>query len=188
VVFTAHSLPMAQAQASGRDGGAYVAQLRATAERVMAAAADGGASWQLAFQSRSGSPSQPWLEPDILDVLGELAEAGTRDVVVAPIGFVSDHMEVRYDLDVAASARATQLGMRMSRAGTVGTDPRFVSMIAEMVADRQDPVHTRRRTVNPAGPTWDACAASCCLSAGATPRPAVAGVPAQTHGAAPASP
>jgi protoporphyrin/coproporphyrin ferrochelatase len=125
LVFTAHSVPLAMARSSS-----YVAEL----ERACAAVARalGRGDWKLAWQSRSGPASQPWLEPDISDYLREISKA-RRDVVIAPMGFLSDHMEVIYDLDVVARQSAGELGMRMARARTVGTHPAIVEMIAEML-------------------------------------------------------
>ena len=122
VVFTAHSVPVSMAQSAP-----YVAELNAACSKVAAEA--GCEKWTLAYQSRSGPPSQPWLEPDICDVLRELKQ----DVVIAPIGFLSDHMEVLYDLDTAARKVCDELGIRMVRAGTVGTHPEIIRMIAELI-------------------------------------------------------
>jgi len=129
LVFTAHSIPVSMAASSP-----YVAQLLRACDRVAAAVAH--REWTLAYQSRSGPPNQPWLEPDILDKLRELAARGVADVVVAPIGFISDHMEVLYDLDTEAKALAAELGLRLIRASTPGTHPRFVKMIRELIEDR----------------------------------------------------
>ncbi len=126
VVFTAHSIPTPAAAASP-----YVRELTETASAV--ATTLGIARWRLAYQSRSGSPRDPWLEPDVNDVLRELAGGGVRDVVVAPIGFVCDHVEVLYDLDVEARQTATGLGMRLARASTVNDHPAFVAMLADVV-------------------------------------------------------
>ncbi len=155
VVFTAHSIPLAMAR-----GSAYEAQLR-DACRLVAEAA-GTPRFRLAYQSRSGSPHVPWLEPDILDELDALHAAGVRDVVVAPIGFVSDHMEVLFDLDEEAMHRAEELGMTMARAATVGTHPAFVAMIRELIAERTtaDP---ERRALGARGPSHDVCPLNCCL-------------------------
>ncbi len=133
LVFTAHSIPESMAVSSGPAGGAYPAQLAEAASLV--AAELGRATWRLAYQSRSGPPSVRWLGPDISDCLTDLAQAGSRAAVVVPIGFVSDHMEVRYDLDVEAAETAGRLGLAMARAGTPGTDPRFVSMISALARD-----------------------------------------------------
>jgi ferrochelatase len=162
LVFTAHSIPRAWAARSD-----YQVQLRETAGLV---AADLGRSeWSLVYQSRSGSVSQPWLEPDIVDHLRAVAAEGVEDVVVAPIGFISDHMEVVYDLDLDARSRAAELGLNMVRAETVGTHPRFVQMIRELVLERlaRDP---KRLSLGSRGPAHDVCPADCC-PVGARPAP-----------------
>jgi ferrochelatase len=125
LVFTAHSIPIAMAQASP-----YVQELEAASKKV--AEAVGVREWSLVFQSRSGPPSQPWLTPDIADHLREIRS----DVVIAPIGFLSDHMEVIFDLDVEIRALCDELGVRMVRAGTVETHPAMIQMIAEL-AERE---------------------------------------------------
>lgn len=128
LVFTAHSIPE---EMSGAE--AYVAQLmevsRLVAERVAAP------SWDLVYQSRSGRPGQPWLEPDVCDHLGTLRAKGVDAVVLVPAGFVSDHMEVKFDLDVEAREKAGELGMSLTRARSAGTHPAFVSMVRELVAE-----------------------------------------------------
>jgi len=129
LVFTAHSIP--ESMAVNCD---YAAQL-AEAGGLIAGALE-MKTWQLVYQSRSGSPSQPWLGPDIVEHLRTLHGEGVRKVVVAPIGFVSDHMEVVYDLDVEARKVADELGMKMVRAATAGTHPAFVRMIRELVVER----------------------------------------------------
>jgi ferrochelatase len=175
LLFTAHSIPLRQAEASGPEGGAYPLQIAETArlisERLGAAAGD----WEVVWQSRSGPPSQPWLEPDILGTLNRLAARGVSRVVVAPIGFISDHMEVVYDLDVEAAARAMELGIQLVRAATVGTDPRFVAMIGELYRERAVP-GTPRRSLGSLAPAHDRCPARCCLPPDATPLPAIGGV------------
>jgi ferrochelatase len=120
--------------------------------------------WRLAYSSRSGPPAQPWLGPDINDLLAELAAAGSRAVVVVPIGFVSDHMEVRFDLDVEAAETADRLGLAYARAATPGTDPRFVSMITDLVVERLDGTAPLALGAFGAGP--DTCPPGCCLPAG----------------------
>lgn len=135
LVFTAHSIPVSMAAASGPAGGAYPAQLAEVAGLV--AAGLGRDSWQLAYSSRSGPPAVPWLEPDINDCLADLAKAGSAGVAVVPIGFVSDHIEVVYDLDVEAAQTARELGLPMARAATVGTDPAFISMVSALVRRAQ---------------------------------------------------
>jgi ferrochelatase len=129
LVFTAHSIP--ESMAANCD---YAAQLTETGSLI--ARALNIENWQLVYQSRSGSPSQPWLGPDISDHLRALAGEGVKDVVVAPIGFVSDHMEVVYDLDYEAQKVAQELGMNMVRARTAGTHPAFVKMIRELMLER----------------------------------------------------
>ena len=130
LTFTAHSVPVSMAETSR-----YVQQVeeasRLTAERV------GRPQFRLVYQSRSGAPGQPWLGPDVLEYLRELAAAGvTRDIVLAPIGFLSDHMEVVYDLDTEARQLCADLGLNMVRAATVGADPRFAAMIRELLLER----------------------------------------------------
>jgi protoporphyrin/coproporphyrin ferrochelatase len=146
LVFTAHSVPVAMADCSGPDrgegrrtggGGRYVAELAEAARLVAGRIGGGRHPWSLAYQSRSGPPFQPWLEPDVREHLGELAKSGTRAVVVIPVGFVSDHMEVRHDLDVEAAQAADSLGLAFARAATPGGHPRFASMITELVRERQ---------------------------------------------------
>jgi ferrochelatase len=131
LIFTAHSIP--QAMAAGCD---YALQLHEAA-RLIAGGAKADA-YRVAYQSRSGPPEVPWLEPDILDVLREEKASGTEAVAVHPIGFISDHMEVLYDLDFEASQLASELGLRFTRAATAGTHPRFVRMISELVAEYTD--------------------------------------------------
>jgi ferrochelatase len=129
LLFTAHSIPVTMSEEAG-----YERALRDTATRVAAAA--GAGAWRLVFQSRSGGPHEPWLEPDILAAIAGAAEAGARDVVVAPIGFVSDHVEVLYDLDIEARAAARRAGVVFHRAGTAGDHPAFLRMLALLVRDR----------------------------------------------------
>ena len=129
LVYTAHSIPMSMASTC-RYEETLVETAREVAQRV------GHDEWDLVWQSRSGPPTQPWLEPDILDHLHRLAENGVQDVVAAPIGFLSDHMEVLYDLDMEASALAKELGLGFVRAGTVGTHPLVIRMLGELIAER----------------------------------------------------
>jgi ferrochelatase len=117
--------------------------------------------FRLVYQSRSGPPSQPWLEPDLLDHLEALRAAGAQDVVVAPVGFVSDHMEVVYDLDMAAAEKARALGLNLVRARTVGVAPEFVSMIRELVLERLE--DAPRLALGTRGPKEDVCPEDCCL-------------------------
>ena len=137
LVFTAHSVPTTMAASSGPGGGGrYQAELHEAARLVASRVGDGGHPWSLAYQSRSGPPTQPWLEPDVRDHLGELAKSGTEAVVVIPVGFVSDHIEVRHDLDVEAAQAAESLGLAFARAATPGTDPRFAAMVTALVRER----------------------------------------------------
>jgi ferrochelatase len=154
LVFTAHSIPRSLAATCE-----YEAQLRETAGLV--AFLLGRPQWSLVYQSRSGLPSQPWLDPDIVDHLRALAAEGVKDVVVAPIGFASDDLEVLYDLDLEAKSRAMELGINMVRAATVGTHPRFVRMVRELAEERlADEPH--RLHLGTRGPAPDECPADCC--------------------------
>jgi ferrochelatase len=128
IVFTAHSVPVAMAEASP-----YVADFTATARAV--AERLGHKRWLLAYQSRSGSPRDPWLEPDVRDVIREVAEQGVRHVVVSPAGFVCDHVEVLYDLDVEARWVAAEHGVTLHRAPAVNAHPQFIAMLADLVQD-----------------------------------------------------
>lgn len=155
LVFTTHSIPRAMAERS-----AYEAQFAETSRRV--AEAVGHARWHLAYQSRSGPPSQPWLEPDICDALDDVKAEGATDAVVVPIGFLSDHVEMLWDLDTEARAHAERLGLNMVRAGTVGTHPRFVAVIRELVVERREG-REPRPTLGGPGPCGEVCPAECCL-------------------------
>jgi ferrochelatase len=170
LVFTAHSIPVSVARTSGPEGGRYEAQLRETAALVAAAGAP-DLPWDLVWQSRSGPPQVPWLEPDINDHLRALADAGVTGVVVSPIGFVSDHIEVVWDLDTEAAATAKQLGLGFVRAATPGTDPRFVAMIRELATERLNPSGTTPRRRLGTLPTWDACPGHCCPAPSRPRRP-----------------
>jgi ferrochelatase len=156
LVFTAHSIPLAMAA-----GCTYEAQLREAGRLV----AEGLrlSDWDLAFQSRSGPPSQPWLESDIRDWLQAAKANGTSDVVIVPIGFVSDHVEVIYDLDIEARGVCETLGINMVRAATVGTHPRFIRMIREMIVERIEGA-AERPALGTLGPSRDICPEDCCPS------------------------
>ena len=153
IAFTAHSIP--ESMAKNCD---YEAQLRETS-RLIADSLD-VKDWRLVFQSRSGSPAQPWLGPDVSDHLRELPQG--KDVVLAPIGFVSDHMEIIYDLDTEARTLCQELGLNMIRAATAGTHPAFVEMIRELILERIDP-ETPRRSLGVDGPRGDVCRPGCCM-------------------------
>ncbi|HEY0542775.1 MAG TPA: ferrochelatase [Actinoallomurus sp.] len=151
LVFTAHSVPMAQ---PGRQ--AYVEELNDMAELVAE-----GRPWALVYQSRSGPPTVPWLEPDVGDHLEKLRAQGTDAAVIVPIGFVSDHMEVKFDLDVEAAELAERIGLRIERAATAGTHPRFVTMARELLLEREGN-GTERPSLGTLGPRPDTCAGTCC--------------------------
>ncbi|SCG67271.1 ferrochelatase [Micromonospora halophytica] len=168
IVFTAHSVPTSAAATAGPTGGRYTAQLAEVARLVHAAAAP-ELPYDLVWQSRSGPPQVPWLEPDVNDHLTVLAEQGVTSVVVSPIGFVSDHLEVVWDLDTEALETAKQLGLDFVRAGTPGTDPRFVAMVRELVAERTTPGGERLRRRLGELPMWDTCPTPCCVPAARRP-------------------
>jgi ferrochelatase len=153
LVATAHSIPDAMAAVAGPAGGAYQAELMRAARSVVDAAAP-GRSFDLVWQSRSGPPSVPWLEPDVNDHLRALAAAGEKAVVVFPIGFVSDHLEVIWDLDNEAEETAGELGLGFVRAATAGTHPAFVAAVRELVTERRAGGQPRLGTN---------CPASCCF-------------------------
>ena len=154
LVFTAHSIPESMAVNCE-----YAAQLAETARLV--ASKVGIENWTLVYQSRSGSPAQPWLGPDICEYLGELKVQGVASAVIAPIGFVSDHMEVIYDLDVEAKRVAEELGLRIVRAATAGTHPAFVRMIRQLILERTE--GTTPVAIGAHGPGHDLCPVDCCL-------------------------
>ena len=173
VVFTAHSVPVAADAAAGpaEEGGHRYSRQVLRAARLVAAAA-GVDSYDVVWQSRSGPPQVPWLEPDVLDHLDALHAQGALGVVLAPIGFVSDHLEVLWDLDHEARERAGALGMSFARAATPGTDPRFAEMVAELVAEQVHGVPPRRCSQIPAGGcvrSGGLCAPGCCEPARPTP-------------------
>jgi protoporphyrin/coproporphyrin ferrochelatase len=178
LVFTTHSIPVAMADSSGVPAGAYVRQHNEVAALVAAGVEEATGqrhSWSLAYQSRSGPPAVPWLEPDISDRLAQLNSEGTVAVVAVPIGFVSDHMEVIWDLDVEAAQAASELGMSWVRARTPGVVAGFVEGLVQLVVERLDdlPLPDRER-VGDLGPSPDRCLSGCCPNLRAS-RPAVAG-------------
>jgi protoporphyrin/coproporphyrin ferrochelatase len=177
LVFTAHSIPQAMA-----DGCRYEAQLRESCRLVaegvglssdslsLRERAGVRAPWHLAYQSRSGPPQQPWLEPDIGDFLRDQQNSQpVPAVVVVPIGFISDHMEVIYDLDTEARNLCDTLGINMVRAATVGTHPRFIRMIRELIEERLT-ANPTRLALGTLGPKEDVCPDDCCVIA-PLPRP-----------------
>ena len=156
VLFCAHSIPKAMA-----DNSRYEEQLREAAKLICQAAKH--EHWELVFQSRSGPPQQPWLEPDVCDRLEQLhVEQSLKHVVVQPLGFISDHMEVLYDLDHEAADLCAAKGIQFVRAATVGVHPRFVSMIVDLIEERLSD-DTERPYVGTYGPSHDLCPANCCL-------------------------
>ena len=189
LIFTAHSIPMAMAS-----GSRYEEQLREACRLVAEGVSDSlsrreragvRVTWDLAYQSRSGPPHQPWLEPDVGDLIESLSKGSglifdssasrsaandqtkmrpdpVRDVVIVPIGFVSDHMEVVFDLDTEVRQRCDRLGINVVRAATVGTHPRFVQMIRELVEERMTDA-PKRLALGTMGPSHDVCADDCCL-------------------------
>lgn len=163
IIYTAHSIPMSMARTSD-----YEAQLAANARLISERL--GHEHFRVCYQSRSGPPQVPWLEPDILDQLRELHAAGTRAVVIAPIGFVSDHVEVIFDLDEEAHALCASLGIAMVRAATVGVHPRFVQGIRELVLERTAGAPVLSVGPLPARPFT--CAPDCCPAPVRPARPA----------------
>jgi ferrochelatase len=193
VLFSTHSIPMADAERSGPHerhddgtvvdvhdfgpGGAYEAQHLAVAEVVMAAATTEDVPWQLVYQSRSGPPTQPWLEPDINDAIAELPARGIRAVVIVPLGFVSDHMEVLWDLDNEALESCAEHGLVALRVATPGTDPVYVSGLVDLVLERVNGTPTEDRpSLTALGPWYDVCRPGCCENVRAGFKPALAGV------------
>lgn len=184
LAFTTHSIPISAADTSGPpeahgEGGAYVAEHLDVARLVADAVRERtGAErpWRLVYQSRSGPPQVPWLEPDICDHLEALHAEGAPAVVMVPIGFVSDHMEVLYDLDTEATGKAAELGLPVSRSATVGADPRFVAGLRELVVERASAErgeHPERCALGALGASHDLCPVGCCPAR--TPKPAAAG-------------
>jgi ferrochelatase len=179
LAFVTHSIPTAMNDSSGPTGRAYVAQHRTVAaeivERVREETGHRYAS-QLAFCSRSGPPHVPWLEPDVNDHLRELRERNVPGVVVIPIGFVSDHMEVIYDLDTEARATAEEIGLPFARAATAGLDQRFVAMVRDLLLERgaaERGASPERASVG-SEPSWDVCPVGCCPNPRG-PQPALCG-------------
>ncbi|MCX4965331.1 ferrochelatase [Streptomyces sp. NBC_00654] len=184
LAFTTHSIPDSAADTSGPpeahgSGGAYVAEHLDVARVIVEAVREETGieyPWQLVYQSRSGAPHIPWLEPDICDHLEALHGEGVPAVVMAPIGFVSDHMEVLYDLDTEATAKAAELGLPVRRSATVGADPRFAAAVRELVLERtaaERGSRPERCALGALGPSHDLCPVGCCPAR--APRPAAAG-------------
>lgn len=179
LVFTTHSVPTSIAETSGPQGNAYVDWQRAISDviaRRVAESCDIEPEWDLVYQSRSGPPQIPWLEPDISDHLADLKERGVRAVVMVPIGFVSDHMEVIWDLDTVAMADARELGLQCARAATVGADPRFVSALVDLVISKRNG-EVDPRALTEFGPSHEACPRQCCPNLRDPDKPALCGAP-----------
>ncbi len=184
LAFTTHSIPDSAADTSGPveahgDGGAYVAQHLDAARLVAGAVRERTGvdhPWRLVYQSRSGAPHIPWLEPDICDHLEALHGAGAPAAVMVPIGFVSDHMEVLYDLDTEAAAKAAELGLPVRRSATVGADPRFAAAVRDLLLERaatERGAAVERCALGALGPSHDVCPLGCCPAR--SERPAAAG-------------
>jgi protoporphyrin/coproporphyrin ferrochelatase len=158
VLFTAHSIPLSMAENCR-----YEVQLAEACRLVAEGAGQRPNEWELVYQSRSGSPQQPWLEPDVCDRIEQLHAAGDlRELVIVPIGFISDHMEVLFDLDTEARELCERLGVRMQRAATVGIHPRFIRMIRELIIERIDGA-AERPALGSLGASHDVCPTDCCL-------------------------
>lgn len=174
LVFVTHSIPLSMNDASGppeAGGGAYVAQhldVAAVVTRRVAEETGVEHPHELVYCSRSGAPHIPWLEPDVNDRLESLAEEGAPAVVMVPVGFVSDHMEVIYDLDTEALATAERLQLPARRSATAGTDPRFVAAVRDLLLERaavERGEEVARAAVGTTGPLWDSCPVGCCANA-----------------------
>ncbi|MBA8989394.1 ferrochelatase [Curtobacterium pusillum] len=198
VLFSTHSIPSTDAARSGPDfrgfgeGGAYAAQHEAVAQVVLDQAwaelleqpeheslrGTSKPAWKLVYQSRSGPPSMPWLEPDINDYMNETLKGGpTRAVLIVPLGFVSDHMEVMWDLDEEATETAGELGFWSIRTQTPGVDPAYVAGLVDLVLERVNGTPTSERPhVTDIGPWYDVCRPGCCENVRAGFKPAAAGL------------
>jgi len=169
IAFTAHSIPMSMANSSR-----YVEQLEETCRLVAEALGIPGDRYKLVYQSRSGRPEDPWLEPDISEHLAALSAARVPAVVISPIGFLSDHMEILFDLDEQAAETCQKLGLPMARAGTVGLHPEFVRMVADLIVERVTG-SPDKPAIGKFGPSHDNCPEDCCPGPQRPSRPAAAG-------------
>jgi protoporphyrin/coproporphyrin ferrochelatase len=182
VLFSTHSIPSTDAAKSGPAargfgaGGAYEAQHLAVAE-VVSAATSPDVDWSLVYQSRSGPPTQPWLDPDINDAMRALAATGTKAFVIVPLGFVSDHMEVKWDLDTEAMETAEELGVFATRVPTPGIHPAYVAGLVDLVLERVNGTPTEDRpALTELGPWYDVCRSGCCENVRLGFKPALAGI------------
>jgi ferrochelatase len=166
IAFTAHSIPSSMAGNCN-----YEIQLSETCRLIAEALELPADRWKLVYQSRSGRPEDPWLEPDILDHVDTLGENGVRELIIHPVGFLSDHMEVLYDLDDEAKHACEERGMAMIRSQTVGTHPDFVRMMAELIKERIT-ASPERRAIGRFGPNHDVCPVNCCMPPARPGRPA----------------
>ncbi len=193
VLFVTHSVPDAMDEVSGPSGHAYTRQHRdvcATVADEVARRRGTPTAWELVYCSRSGPPSQPWLEPDVNDRLAQVHADGAAGVVVVPIGFVSDHMEVVYDLDTEAAETAAGLGLPFVRAASVGTDPRFVTGLVDLLVERaaaERGERPQRPATGALGPSHDVCPVGCCRNLRGE-RPAACGEDWTGAAAVPAAP
>jgi ferrochelatase len=156
LIFTAHSIPQSMAETCD-----YEQQLQEASRLVAEAVGVKPQNWNLVYQSRSGRPQDPWLEPDICDYLKAISDQNIKNVVVLPIGFVSDHMEILFDLDEEAQAVCAEEGLHMQRAPSVGTHPAFVSMLVELIQERVGDT-SEKRAIGKFGPGHDVCPLDCC--------------------------
>ena len=154
VVFTAHSIPLSMAENCK-----YETQLNEASRLIMEAIGEN--PWDLVYQSRSGPPQQPWLDPDICDHIQALHDAGgIEDMVIMPVGFVSDHMEVMFDLDTEAMDLCKELSINMVRAGSVGVHPQFVSLVSQLILERT--TGAEKQAIGNMPANWDVCPKDCC--------------------------
>ncbi|OAI51530.1 ferrochelatase [Planctomyces sp. SCGC AG-212-M04] len=165
---TAHSIPMSMANSSD-----YVKQLTETTRLLTELLGFTADRVQLVYQSRSGRPEDPWLEPDVKDAMTALHQMGHNHLIIAPIGFISDHIEILFDLDEECVQLAHDLRMTLHRAGTVGTHPRFITMIRKLIQERLDPT-APREAIGHYGPNWDMCPINCCPAPQRPARPITA--------------
>ncbi len=183
ILFSTHSIPSSDAAKSGPaergfgEGGAYAAQHLAVAEVVSHEATGDTIGWDLVYQSRSGPPSMPWLEPDINDRIAELPALGIRAVIIVPLGFVSDHMEVLWDLDNEAMETSGENGLVAVRVPTPGTHAKYVKGLVDLVLERRDGVPVDQRpALTTLGPWYDVCRPGCCENVRLGFKPAAAGL------------
>jgi len=183
ILYSTHSIPSTDAAKSGPaergfgEGGAYAAQHLAVAEVVSQEATGGVIGWDLVYQSRSGPPSMPWLEPDINDRIAELPALGVKAVIIVPLGFVSDHMEVLWDLDNEAMETSDENGLVAVRVPTPGTHAAYVKGLVDLVLERRDAVPVDQRpAMTSLGPWYDVCRPGCCENVRLGFKPAAAGL------------